>query len=56
MTLSHDGTILVTAQCSLPLRKRDLEVKIIIWNTKTLEEKFYFHECVQAIQSMAFSM
>ncbi|CAF2433293.1 unnamed protein product [Rotaria sp. Silwood2] len=55
MTLSNDATVLVSAQCSIPIKKEELQVKIIIWDTKTLRQKTYFHVSVQAIQSMAFS-
>ncbi|CAF3419659.1 unnamed protein product [Rotaria sp. Silwood1] len=55
ITLSSDATILVSAQCSIPIKKEELQVKMIVWDTKTLQQKTYFHVSVQAIQSMAFS-
>jgi len=55
MALSNDATILASAQCSIPIKKEEFQAKIIIWDTKTLRQKFYFHQSVQAIQSMGFS-
>ncbi|CAF3688347.1 unnamed protein product [Rotaria sordida] len=55
LTLSNDATILVSAQCSISIKKEELQVKIIIWDTKILRQKTYFYVSVQAIQSMAFS-
>ncbi len=55
MTLSNNATILASAQCSISRNKEELQAKIIIWDTKTLRQKLYFHQSVQAIQSMAFS-
>jgi WD40 repeat protein len=55
MTLSNDITVLVSAQCSITINKDELQTKIIIWDIKTLRQKFYLHQSVQAIQSMAFS-
>jgi len=55
MALSNNGTILASAQCSMPIKKEEFQAKIIIWDTKTLQQKLYFHQSVQAIQSMAFS-
>jgi hypothetical protein len=55
MTLSNDITVLASAQCSLTANKDELQTKIIIWDIKTLKQKLYLHQAVQAIQSMAFS-
>lgn len=55
MALSNDGMILASAQCSIPIGKEKFQAKIIIWDTNTLREKLFFHQSVQAIQSMAFS-
>jgi hypothetical protein len=55
MALSNNAMILASAQCSLPIKKDEFQAKIIIWDTKTLRQKSYFHQSVQAIQSMAFS-
>ncbi|CAF1001384.1 unnamed protein product [Adineta steineri] len=55
MTLSNNGMILASAQCSISKKKDELQSKIIIWDTKILRQKLYFNQSVQAIQSMAFS-
>jgi hypothetical protein len=55
MVLSNDATVLASAQCSIPIKKEKFQAKIIIWDTKTLRQKLFFHQSVQAIQSMAFS-
>jgi len=55
MTLSNDVTVLVSAQCSITMNKDELQTKIIIWDIKTLRQKFSIYQAVQAIQSMAFS-
>jgi hypothetical protein len=55
MALSNDGMILVSAQCSIPVKKVEFQAKIIIWDAKTLRQKSFFHHSVAAIQSMAFS-
>jgi hypothetical protein len=55
MALSNDGKILASAQCSIPIKNEEFQAKIIIWDTKTLRQKLYFHQAVYAIQSMAFS-
>lgn len=47
--------ILASAQCSLPIKKEEFHAKIIIWDTNTLQQKLFFHQAVQSIQSMAFS-
>jgi hypothetical protein len=55
MALSNDGMILASAQCSVSMKREEFQIKIIIWNTTTLRQKTFFHQSVQAIQSMAFS-
>ncbi len=55
MALSSDGMILASTQCSIPIKKEEFQAKIIIWDTKTLQQKLNFHQSVHAIQSMAFS-
>jgi hypothetical protein len=55
MVLSNDATVLASAQCSISIKKEEFQAKIIIWDTKTLRQKLFFHQAVQAIQSMAFS-
>lgn len=55
IALSNGAKVLASAQCSTSLEKEDLQAKIIIWDTKTLQQKAYFHVSVQAVQSMAFS-
>lgn len=55
MTLSNDITVLISAQCSILTNKDELQAKMIIWDIKTLRQKFFIHQSVYAIQSIAFS-
>ena len=48
-------TVLASAQCSIITNKDELQTKIIIWDIKTLRQKLYLHQSVQAIQAMVFS-
>lgn len=55
ITLSNDITVLASAQCSIIINKDEVQTKIIIWDIKTYRQKFFIHQSVYAIQSMAFS-
>ncbi|CAF2044469.1 unnamed protein product [Rotaria magnacalcarata] len=55
ITLSHDATMLVSAQCSISIKKEEPQTRVIVWDTKTLRHKTSFNVSARSIQSMTFS-